>query len=194
MFREWTRLLANSREKEKESGLGYLDIPDERSRYPLVNEHGNGQFPFLSMKYILNPGPFFIVMLVYQSVNPKSLRELCQTLMSLEVCWPNLNLDPQEHSQIFEKAAPVLVKLSKDTFGNFLIQMLLDSATEEQVLLAGNGMKWIDMGGSFWRVSFEPIRKELPRACSLDLSYRHATALICSNLFLGSTLTLHMEE
>ena len=74
---------------------------------------------------------------------------MCETLMSLEACWPNLNLDPQEHSQIFEKAAPVLVKLSKDTFGNFLIQMLLDSATEEQVLLAGNGMKWMDMGGSF---------------------------------------------
>ena len=72
-----------------------------------------------------------------------------RNLMSLEACWWNLNLDPQEHSQIFEKAASVLVKLSKDTFGNFLIQMLLDSATEEQVLLAGNGIKWIDMGGSF---------------------------------------------
>lgn len=106
--------------------------------------------------------------------------------MSLEVCWAGgIWIWTQEHSQIFEKAAPVLVKLSKDTFGNFLIQMLLDSATEEQVLLAGNGMKWIDMGGSFWRVSFEPIRKELPRACSLDLSYRHATSLIVQTFIFG---------
>ena len=41
-------------------------------------------------------------------------------------------------------------------------------------------------------MSFEPIRKELPRACSLDLSYRHATSLIVQiQTFIFGVYTTH---
>eukprot|EP00434_Breviolum_minutum_P023397 symbB.v1.2.020640.t1/scaffold1718.1/size104949/5 len=65
--------------------------------------------------------------------SPSSNRRAVEQEGSRFLQWKLEHGNKEEHSQIFEKATPVLVKLSKDTFGNFLIQMLLDSATEEQV-------------------------------------------------------------
>ena len=61
----------------------------------------------------------------------------------------------QEQAQIFEKASPALPKLAKDAFGNFVIQKLLDSASEDQatqpedrrmVALKSAGVKHVKLG------------------------------------------------